>query len=83
MLKSKPKFGLWGVIVSSSLREKYSLSMTSTAGASGQPQLTLEPYHMQRKVTNIQQWLTACNTFVTIYSEKAAGDAPRLMTEIL
>ena len=60
-------------------REKYSLSMTSTAGASGQPQLTLEPSHTPKKVTNIQQWITAFNTFVTIYSEKASDDAPKLM----
>ena len=53
--------------------------MTSTAGASGQPQLTLEPSHTSKKVTNIQQWLTAFNTFVTIYSEKASDDAPKLM----
>ena len=60
-------------------REKFALSMNSFGGPSGQPHLTLEPCHTPRKVTNIQQWLTAFNTFVAIYSEREAGDAPKLM----
>ena len=60
-------------------REKFTLSMTSTGSFPGQPHLTLEPSHNPKKETNIQQWLTAFNTFVSIYSEKAAGDAPKLM----
>ena len=30
-------------------------------------------------MTTIQQWITAFNILVTIYLEKAAGDAPKLM----
>ena len=61
-------------------REKFALSMTSVNGdSSGQPQLTLEPFHTPKKVTNINQWLTAFNTFVSIYAEKASDDAPKLM----
>ena len=60
-------------------RERYALSMTSSGGVSGQPHLTLEPYHAPKKVTTIQQWITAFNIFVSIYSEKAADDAPKLM----
>ena len=60
-------------------REKFALSMVSSGGAVNQPQLTLEPYHTPKKVTNISQWLTAFNTFVSIYSVKCSQDAPKLM----
>ena len=53
--------------------------MVSSGGAVNQPQLTLEPYHTPKKVTNISQWLTAFNTFVSIYSVKCSQDAPKLM----
>ena len=42
-------------------REKYALSMSSTAGNSGKPELTFEPCNSSKKVTNIQQWITAFN----------------------
>ena len=60
-------------------REKFALSMVPSGGAVNQPQLTLEPSHTPKKVTNISQWLTAFNTFVSIYSEKCSQDAPKLM----
>ena len=60
-------------------RDKLTLSMSSTGGFSGQPHLTLEPCHTTKKVTAIQQWLTTFNTFVSIYSERAAGNAQKLM----
>ena len=86
-VSSKTKAKIWaneyidfGVLLSvAPPRERYALSMTSSGGVSGQPHLTLEPYHTPKKVTTIQQWITAFNIFVTIYSEKAAGDAPKLM----
>ena len=53
--------------------------MVSSGGAVNQPQLTLEPFHTPKKVTNISQWLTAFNTFVSIYSVKCSQDAPKLM----
>lgn len=86
-VSSKTKAKIWaheyidfGVLLSvAPPRERYALSLTSSGGVSGQPQLTLEPYQTPKKVTSIQQWLTAFNIFVTIYAEKAAGDAPKLM----
>lgn len=86
-VSSKTKAKIWaheyidfGVLLSvAPPRERYALSMTSPGGVSGQPHLTLEPYHTPKKVTTIQQWITAFNIFVTIYSEKAADDAPKLM----
>ena len=53
--------------------------MVSSVGAVNQPQLTLEPSHTPKKVNNISQWLTAFNTFVSIYSEKCSQDALKLM----
>ena len=53
--------------------------MVFSGGAVNQPQLTLEPYQTPKKVTNISQWLTAFNTFVSIYSVKRSQDAPKLM----
>jgi len=87
-VSSKTKAKIWanqyidfGVLLSvAPPRERYALSMTSSgACVLGQPHLTLEPYHTPRKVTTIQQCITAFNIFVTIYSEKATGDAPKLM----
>ena len=53
--------------------------MSSTGGFSDQLHLMLEPCHTTKKVTTIKLWLTAFNTFVSIYSERAAGDASKLM----
>ena len=55
--------------------EKFALSMVSSGGAVNQPQLTLEPYHTPKRVTYVSQWLTAFNTFVSIYSVKCSQDA--------
>ena len=45
---------------------KYSLSMSpSVGGSSSQPQLTLEPCHVSKKITNISQWVSAFNIFVS------------------
>ena len=60
-------------------REKYALSMYSTAGNSGKPELTFEPSNSPKKVTNIQQWITAFNIFASVYAERASGDAPKLL----
>ena len=46
----------FGALLSvASPREKFALSMVSRGGAVNQPQLTLEPYHTPKKVTNISQ----------------------------
>ncbi len=60
-------------------KEKYAFTMTSNAGTQGKTQLTLEPSQTPRKVTNIQQWLTAFNIFVSVYAEKLPSDASKLM----
>ena len=36
-------------------REKFALSTVSSGGAVNQPQLTLEPYHTPKKVTNVNK----------------------------
>ena len=61
--------------------EKYSLSMSpSDASSSSQPQLTLEPCHISKKITNISQWISAFNIFVPVYAERFNNYTPQLMT---
>lgn len=59
--------------------DKYALSMTPSTGPSKQPRLTLEPYHAPKKVSNIQQWVSAFNIFVSIYTERYQSETPQLM----
>ncbi|CAH3020966.1 unnamed protein product, partial [Porites evermanni] len=69
------------VPLTSKQEEKYSLSMSpSVAGSSSQPQLTLEPCHVSKKITNISQWISACNIFVSVYAERFNNYTPQLMT---
>ena len=49
---------------------KYSLSMSPSEVPSSQPQLTLEPSHASKRITNISQWVSAFTIFVSVYSEK-------------
>ena len=59
---------------------KYSLSMSpSVAGSSSQPQLTLEPCHVSKKIANISQWVSAFNVFVSVYAERFNNYTPQLM----
>ena len=58
---------------------KYSLSMTPSPGLSTQPQLTLEPSHPTKRIQNIQQWLSAFNIFVSVYTERFKDETPQLM----
>ena len=70
-VSSKTKAKIWaneyinfGSLLSDSPQQegKYSLSMTpSVAGSSSQPQLTLEPCHVSKKIANISQWVSAFN----------------------
>ena len=53
--------------------------LSSTAGNSGKPELTFEPSNSPKKVTNIQQWITAFNIFASVYAERGSGDAPKLL----
>ena len=43
----------------------------SVAGSSSQPQLTLEPCHLSKKITNISQWISAFNIIVSVYAERS------------
>ena len=62
---SKTKAKIWaneyidfGVLLSvAPPRERYALSMTSSGGVSGQPHLTLEAYHVPKKVTFSSQFI--------------------------
>lgn len=60
-------------------RERFALSMSSTVGNSGKPELTFEQCNSSKKVTNIQQWVTAFNIFASVYAERASGDVPKLL----
>ena len=59
--------------------EKYSLSFKSTDSSPRQPQLTLEPLQPSKKIHSFNQWLSAFNTFVAIFTEKFPHEAPQLM----
>ena len=59
--------------------EKLSLSLTRGNSIPSQPLLTLEPIQSSKKVQTISQWVTAFNTFVAIYVERAPQDAPKLI----
>ena len=59
--------------------DKYSLSLKPSTSASNQTQLTLEPVQPSKKIHSFNQWLSAFNTFVAIYSERFPNEAPKLM----
>ena len=59
--------------------DKYALSMTPSTAPSKQPRLTLETYHATKKVSNIQQWVSAFNIFVSVYTERYQSETPQLM----
>ncbi|XP_078355087.1 uncharacterized protein LOC144639681, partial [Oculina patagonica] len=86
-VSSKIKAKIWsheyidfGALLSfSPNNQKFSFTLASSDGESTRPQLTLEPSQSVKKVHTIQQWLSAFNIFVAIYSEKKANDTPQLM----
>ena len=57
----------------------YSLSLASSDGETTRPHLALEPSQPVKKIQTINQWLSAFNIFVAIYSEKLPTDTPKLM----
>ena len=58
----------------------YSLSLKSTnRNSSATPKLCLEPNDKPRRIFNINQWLTAFNIFVSVYTERFNQAAPKLM----
>ena len=70
------KFG--ALLASTPQIDKYALSMTPSTRLSKQPRLTLEPYHATKKVSNIQQWVSAFNIFVSVYTERYQSETPQL-----
>ena len=86
-VSSKVKAKIWsneyldfGTLLSfSPNNQKYSLSLASSDGETTRPHLTLEPSQPVKKIQTINQWLSAFNIFVAIYSEKLPTDTPKLM----
>ena len=86
-VSSKVKAKIWsneyldfGTLLSfSPHNQKYSLSFASSDGETTRPHLTLEPSQPVKKIQTINQWLSAFNIFVAIYSEKLPTDTPKLM----
>ena len=58
--------------------DRYSISINTLTPSSG-AQLTLEPWRPPKKITHINQWISAFNTFVAIYVIKFPQEAPKLM----
>ena len=59
--------------------ERYSLSLAPSGTSSARPPLNLEPVHAPQKIQSLNQWLTAFNTFVAVYTERYPWDALRIM----
>ena len=53
--------------------------MAPSEGSSSRPQITLEPLQNAKRIQSIQQWASAFNIFVSVYSEKFTAETPRLM----
>jgi len=63
-----------------SQQEKFSLSITNyNTSSSSQPKLAIEPTRSAKKLTHINQWLTAFHTFCAIYTVRHEKEAPGLM----
>ena len=58
--------------------DRYSISINTSTPSSG-AQLTLEPWKAPKKISHINQWISAFNTFVAIYVVKFPHEAPKLM----
>ena len=53
--------------------------MASSEGSSSRPKITLKPLQNAKRIQPIQQWVSAFNIFVSVYSEKFSAETPRLM----
>jgi len=58
--------------------DRYSISINTSTPSLG-AQLTLEPSKPPKKITNINQWISAFNAFVAIYVVRFPHEAPKLM----
>ena len=70
-----------GALLSSSRNNEgeYPLSMAPSEGSSSRPQITLEPLQNAKRIQSIQQWVSAFNIFVSVYSEKFTAETQQLM----
>ena len=68
-----------GLLASTPQVDKYALSVTPSTAPSKQPRLTLEPYHATKKVSNIQQCVSAFNIFVSVYTERYQSETLQMM----
>ena len=60
--------------------EKYSISFTTPQdSATSQPKLTLEPTTPPKKISSIDQWVSAFHTFVAVYCAKNPKEIANLM----
>ena len=53
--------------------------MAPSAGSSNNPQLTLEPCHTTKRIHSIQQWVSAFNIYVSVYTERFKHETLQLM----
>ena len=58
--------------------DRYSISINTSTPSLG-AQLTLEPCKPPKKITHINQWISAFSTFVAIYVVMFPLEAPKLM----
>jgi len=58
--------------------DRYPISINTSTPSLGD-QLTLEPSKPPKKIKNINQWISAFNTFVAIYVVRFPHEAPKLM----
>lgn len=64
-------------VCNSAEEEQYTLKLD--APNSGQPSLVLGPNSKRQAINTIDQWVSAFQTFVAIYPERALQDTPALM----
>jgi hypothetical protein len=84
---SKTKTKIWAneyldfgtFLVTNPQQEKFSLALSPITSASAQPKLTIEPAQPAKKITGINQWLTAFHNYCAIYLVKFQSTTPRLM----
>lgn len=56
---------------------QYSFKVNGSSGSS--PVLSLEPTHKLRPITRVEQWQTAFEVFVAVFTERSPQSAPALM----
>jgi hypothetical protein len=84
---SKTKAKIWAneyvdfgaLLATNHQQEKFALALSASTSAFDQPKLTLEPAQPTKKITGINQWLTAFHTYCAIYSVKFPSATPSLM----